>query len=397
MTLLVKALMPFLANDDSVNELIAPPYDIVNHAQVQTYLNEKPQSIISVTRPDGLFEKSIEPEIIKKGYQAALSALKEKQTSLYHKHDHACFLVYQIEGKDVLQTGVLCLADSQRLMKHELTRKAKVDDRIALSNTLNCQISPVMLCTNAEANLDAHLTSQIAGKSPLYDVTHQDYQHRLFLIDEPNKVTELQDFFSDDKTIYITDGHHRSQTHLTRHQQDPTSVSPHVLSVIFPGEALKILGYHRIVKMPSNADLTQFWAAVETHFDAKELEHGLLPNIDTEFGCCINAKWYQLTFRDTSSKNLAIDILHSNLIETFFNVTNPKEDPNIDFVGGIDAIEQMETLCQENPSWIGFTIAPTTVEEIIKTADAYGIMPPKSTYFEPKLLDGFALQEESNP
>ncbi len=394
MTHLIKPLTPFLANQRDVSELIAPPYDIVTHAQVQQYLSKNPKSIMDITRPDGLFDKSHAIDIIQQGYQAALETLNEKKSSLYQQHSSNCFLIYQIQGEQVLQTGLLCLADSQQLKKHELTRKAKVEDRMALSNTLHCQISPVMLCTKAEAKLGDHLTQLISDKTPYYDVTYEGYQHQLFLIEEANQVQQLQDFFAQDINIYITDGHHRSQTQLSLHEQNPDRVEPHVLSAIFPGETLKILGYHRVVKMPENIDISEFWRETKKHFDVKEIPIGILPNIDCFFGCYVKGQWYQLTYHHKDSSQLAIDILHKNLIEPFFDVTNPKEDPNIDFIGGLNALSDIETYCQEKPNWIGFTIAPTTVDEIIKTADNNSIMPPKSTYFEPKLLDGFVLQNE---
>lgn len=390
----VKPLFPFLAKQADVNELIAPPYDIVNHQQVQAYLSSHPQSIISVTRPDGLFAKSGEMDIIKQSYQAALEQLNEKKSYLYQKYKSECFLIYQILGAGVLQTGLLCLANSQQLKKHELTRKAKVEDRMALSYTLKCQISPVMLCTKAEVRLGDQLNRFITEKSPYYEVSYQNYQHRLFLLNDSEEVAQIQKTFSDDISIYITDGHHRSQTQLSLHEQNPDSIMPHVLSVIFPSETLQILGYHRVVKMPDNTNDNQFWQAIESYFEVQEQSKGILPDIDHIFGCYIQGKWYQLNFKDESSPHLAIDILHKNVIEPFFEVTNPKEDPNIDFIGGLNALTDIEHFCQTNPNWVGFTIAPTTVEEIIKTADANGIMPPKSTYFEPKLLDGFLLQDE---
>lgn len=395
MTSLVKALTPFLADQNKINDLIAPPYDIVNYEQVQSYLAQKPQSIMNVTRPDGLFEKSDAAEIIQMGYQAALKILNEKKSADYLLHQKKCFLIYQIQGDNVLQTGLLCLANSKDLKKHELTRKAKVEDRIALTDTLQCQISPVMLCTKADVQLGEHLTQLITHKSPYFDVEYQHHNHRLFLIDNDYEVKKIETFFTSNINIYITDGHHRSQTQLTRHEKNPQKIGPHVLSVIFPGETLNILGYHRVVQLPQSCNVAQFWHAVEKYFEVKPLAHGLLPSIDSSFGCCVEGKWFQLDFHQQNSSELAIDILHKNLIEPFFNVTNPKEDPNIDFIGGLNAITEIESFCVKNPNWIGFTIAPTTVNEIIKTADKNAIMPPKSTYFEPKLLDGFVLQDEN--
>lgn len=392
---LIKKLSPHLADENQIKDLIAPPYDIVNHAQVQSYLKEHPDSIMNVTRPDGLFNKTIDVKVLQKGYQMALKALKETQKKSYKKHPKSCFLIYQISGKNLKQTGLVSLANTETLQTHELTRKTKVEDRISLSQIINCQISPVMLCTDSNAKLGNFLNSKIASKKPMYCVKYENYNHDLFLVDSPSECLEIEKFFSDDQKIYITDGHHRSQTQLTLHQRQPKKFSKHILSVIFPGEDLKILGYHRLVKRPESSSLENFWLDVGINFNITKLDTAFLPVKENEFGCFIENQWFKFTYKNKIGLQLSIDILHNMLIKPYFKVTNPKEDPNIDFIGGLEATNQMESICLKQPNWVGFTLAPTTIEQIIQTANAKKIMPPKSTYFEPKLLDGFLLQEEA--
>lgn len=388
---LIKALTPLLASKKDVNELIAPPYDIVNHAQVQAHLAKHPNSIMSVTRADGLFNLT---ESIENTYLAALEQLRKKKDRYYQPSSKPLFLIYKIVGKEILQTGLMALVDSNKLITHELTRQSKVEDRMRLSKTLNCQISPVMLCTGMSSNLADLLENIIKEAVPLYQTLYKKDHHSIFLVDSEDEMLEIEQFFACDKLIYITDGHHRSQTQLTLHKEAPNKYSSHVLSVIFPPEELQILGYHRVVKMPDNKKIMDFWLYLKAHFDILPSSIPILPSSENEFGCFIEQQWYQLIFKSCTATLKGINLLHSTLIETFFNVLKPKEDPNIDFIGGKKAAVEIEQYCKNNPAWIGFTIAPTTIEEIIKTGDENKIMPPKSTYFEPKLLDGFLLQEE---
>ncbi len=391
---LIKPLTPFLANKENIDSLIAPPYDIVNHEQVQSYMHIKPNSIMNVTRADGQFDEpqNILPE---KVYQAALESLKEIQANRYQKHSKPCFLIYQIKGASSCQTGLLCLADTKHLKKHELTRPAKVKDRMSLSKTIDCQISPVMLCTDSKEKFSKQIAEQLLTSKILYETEYNNYQHLVFLIEQDEDITRLQQYFNHDKRIYIADGHHRSQTQLELHQIDPMTYSSYALSVIFPGEELNILGYHRIVKRPQNLSVNKLWAALETDFSIEKSSTAILPTNKNTFGCYVNQQWYILNYKDLNNSLLPIEILHNNIIEPLFKITNPREDNNIDFIGGDDATKQIEQRINKQTDWLGFTIAPTTVEQIINTANKNQVMPPKSTYFEPKLLDGFILQSES--
>lgn len=385
----IEPLLAKLALKEKVQSLVAPPYDVVTYQQVKSHLAQEPNSILQVTRPDGLFDTPNIPQ--QQILQKATQALNRLAQQNYQPSYSSCYLLYEISCPQQTQLGLFCMANSNALKKHELTTEAKVQDRIHLNQSLQSQISPVMVCTDPMIQLSTQLLQLKETATPYFKVNYQNQIHSLYLVKAGKTCDEVSEFINS-HPLYIADGHHRSQTQSTLHQQHPDKFTANILSVIFPGEILNILGYHRIISIGNNIQFDELQIQLTEYFSFKKSDEAILPNEKTHFGCYFNQQWYNLIFKESSDNLLAVSLLHKYLIEPIFEITDLRHDKRISYVGGFDACQQIETQLADHQNKIAFTISPITVEDIVQTANNQQTLPPKSTYFEPKLLDGFLIQ-----
>lgn len=379
----IKALTPNLAKKNYIQNLVAPPYDIVSLPHARNYLTQHPNAILKVSRPDAINSNN----------QEAGTYLKNLQNEFYTPPTSACFLLYEISSNFGKQLGLYCLTNALALKKHEQTRRQKLIERMALSEALACQISPIMLCTAPKQKFSKVL-SQVHHNTPLlYEVHYQNETHRLYSIENKADIAYIQSAYTNQLT-YIADGHHRAQTQLELYKKEPQRFSPYVLSVIFPGETLNILGYHRLINNEKPIDAQVLWHELQKNFEVQKSQTSILPKDHYIFGCYFQKQWYHLKLKDQITSLSAVEILHKLIIEPIFEIKDLRQDHRISFIGGPTALEQMTSNISNNSAKIGFTVSPITVDKIVETADKQQVLPPKSTYFEPKLLDGFLLQPE---
>ena len=381
---LIKPLKPYLANPDATELLVAPPYDIVSEQQARQILAKRPSAMLGITLPSSLGHN----------IQQTLEHFNTIKNQHFSEESMPCFILYKISSPWGVQIGLGCLADTEQLVKHEQTRPQKVQGRLTLSSHLDYQISPIMLNTDPSDQLSKILTQLANELSPFSQAHYHQELHQIYLISQPKQIITICNFL-ENCCIYIADGHHRSETQNTLFHRFPKKHSQYVLGVIFPGESLNILGYHRIIYPEVSLNELNFWVRVSEHFSVIKSDIPIIPDQSTTIGCYVANQWYRLEYNNSSSNLLAVDCLHDKIIEPIFKITDPRSDKRISFVGGENAITDIEqSVLNAKQEALAFTLSPTLIEDIINTTKQSKVMPPKSTYFEPKLLDGFLLQDE---
>jgi uncharacterized protein (DUF1015 family) len=379
-----------------------PPYDVLSVEDVKKMTAGNPYSFLHVTRPDALFESVNDNEelykIAKKTFDQML-----KNGTLFREDTERLYIYRQIKG-DHVQSGIVgCFEvdeyQSGKIKKHELTRKEKEDDRTLHILTLNANTGLVFLAYRAEENLRA-VISNICTNQPEYDFIAEDgVRNQVFVV--PDEVArKIIEMFKDIDSLYITDGHHRaaaaSRVREIKKGQNPNHTGKeeynYFLAVAFAHDELKILPYNRIVK---NTGVSKeiFLEKLQEDFKVERVEKGFEPDKKHVFGVYTENEWYRFVPKfvvneEEPVESLDVQILQKKVMEKIFKIEDPRRDERIDFVGGVKGIEELERLVDSKEAEYAFALYPTSIEDLMKIADNNLIMPPKSTWFEPKLRSG---------
>jgi uncharacterized protein (DUF1015 family) len=324
------------------------------------------------------------------------------------REDKPCYYVYRLTMGGHVQTGIVATAsvaayDQGRIKKHEFTRPVKEDDRVRQIDTLNAQTGPVFLVYAADPVVDRILTEAASGPADIDVTAERDgVRHQIWKIGQADRIDALTAAFEAMPAIYVADGHHRSaagsRVGNARREADPAYKGDesynHFLSVIFPHDQMQILDYNRVVRDLNGLDPDAFLAAVGAAFDLELSADPFKPAQSGEFGMYLAGQWYRLRIHeeripaDDPVARLDVSLLQDNLIEPVLGISDPRRDDRIDFVGGIRGLEGLEKRV-DNGDWaVAFALYPTTMQALMDVADAGEVMPPKSTWFEPKLADG---------
>jgi len=345
-------------------------------------------------------------------YAKSLENLKalETQEALI-RDENPCFYIYQLIMDGHKQIGVMLGAscDEYRdglIKKHEFTRPDKEDDRARHVEYLSAQTGPVMLTYKASADIDRFIASYMAANDPVYDFTAADgIAHAMWAMCGEDDVARLQKLFGEVDALYIADGHHRSAA-ATRVADRKAAQNPaHVgnepynffLGVAFPDDQLQIMGYYRAVKDLNGHSKDQFLSLTGKYFEIGGDLSGP-PDRRRCFGMFLDGRWYRLTAREGSFPegdpvlSLDVSILQENLLKPILGIEDPRTDTRIDFIGGIRGTKELERRCGIDMK-VAFSLYPTSVGELIAIADTGNVMPPKSTWFEPKLRSGMVVRE----
>jgi uncharacterized protein (DUF1015 family) len=377
----ISPLRASLADKEIINDIIAPPYDVLNQQEVLEIAGSKINNILRVTRAECFTsEKNTSLR-----YQLANEELVRLKKNVFKQPPEACYFLYEIAFQGHTQRGLYCYVDCCALKRHEHTRSEKVADRFQLSQQLMTQISPVLLSIKPNSEFKS-LFNTLSRKESEYSVSHAKSQHRLIKISEKEDIKNINKIIRSVDNIYIADGHHRAKTQHLLHTERPSQFSNQLLAVVFLADDLNILGYHRVIETPDNFDSIEFQKALSTRFILEPSDTAVLPTEKSHFGLYLDNQWFNII--SENKIDMSVDILHKEIIEPYFGITDPREDDRIDFVGGRDAAEQVQRRVNQMGG-LGLTLAPIGMNEIINVSDQNKILPPKSTWFEPKLLDGF--------
>lgn len=389
-----------------VADVVAPPYDVMNEAEARAMVVGRPLSFLHISRPEVDLPEGTDvysPQVYAKGRENLDRMVAD---GILMREPSPSYYVYRLTMGQHVQTGVVAVAsaeayDAGRIKKHEFTRPVKEDDRVRNIDTLNAQTGPVFLVYPAQAELDAML-AETAQSEPLMDVTADTgVRHQVWVLSDPAKVQRVTELFESMDSLYVADGHHRSaagsRVAASRKAANPAHTGNesynYFLSVIFPHNQMQILDYNRVVRDLNGLDKDQFMAAIGKSFSVQPESSAVKPANSGEFGMFLDGQWYRLTIKpelipsDDPVARLDVSLLQDNLIGPVLGIADPRRDDRIDFVGGIRGLAGLEK--RVNSGWaVAFSMYATTMEALMAVADAGEVMPPKSTWFEPKLADG---------
>ncbi len=409
----VKPFRGLRANPDLVAKIAAPPYDVLDSDEAREMANGNEFTFLHIGKP----EIDLPPELDvhdEKVYQKALENFQTFIKKGWLKQDEKdCYYIYRQQMGDHVQIGIVAASsvddyENNIIKKHELTRKDKEDDRTLHVYTTKSQSGPVFLTYKAEPKIDALVTDHMNNNKPVYDFKTTDrieVKHTFWIIDEPGTIEKLRSYFSVIPVLYVADGHHRSAAAMRTRALMKAENKAHTgneeynffLSVIFPHNQMFIMDYNRIVKDLNGLSIESFMKTIGEKFDLKEISESGKPyhpeNVH-DFGLYINKKWFKITAKKGSFdekdpiKSLDVSILQENLLAPVLGIGDPRTDKRINFVGGIRGLGELEKNVDSGNYAVAFAMHATTIEQLMAVADAGQIMPPKSTWFEPKLRDG---------
>lgn len=406
-----KALRPI---KEKVEMFACPPYDVLEDEEVRNIVSQKPESFLRVTRAEVDFEKEVDSHS-EEVYKKASENLKHyEENGLIFEEDKPCYYVYRETWREKTQTGLFAVASSEeydegRIKKHEFTREEKEDDRTKHINILGAQTGPVFLTFKSKKEIKDLLNEFIERYELLYSFTDENQvKHELWKVDQNDDLNKLENLFNEVDNLYIADGHHRAAA-AARIRRLKMAENPNhngneeynfFLAAIFPHDELRVLDYNRIVKDLNGNDEIDFISKIEENFILCEIPNeAYSPDKVHEFGMYLNNKWYKLKAReeiiDSSDpvKELDVYILQEYLLDKVLGIKNPRKDSRIHFIGGIRGVKVLEDWI-DNKDWkVAFSLFPTPLEQLIKVADDDKVMPPKSTWFEPKLRSGLVIHK----
>ena len=405
-----KALRP----SEEIAELVASvPYDVVSTEEAKELAQDNPLSFLRVTRSEielpadtGIYSREV--------YNKADANLKELQKKGNLKLDNEeHYYLYRLEMKGHTQVGIAAVFsvddyDNNVILKHEKTRKVKEDDRTNHIVATNAQTGTVFLTYKGVPAVNNIVNKTVSESDPVYDFTAADgIKHSIWILPgEDNKI--LQDEFAKVKNLYIADGHHRAAS-ASRARKIKKDANPdhngnedynYFLAVIFPAEQVKILPYNRIIHNLNGLTAEEFLKGISEKFIVAKSEQKE-PGQKRSFGMFLDGEWYLLKTKDSINASLSlsgsisgtldVSILQDFLFNPVLGIDDQRTNQNIDFIGGIRGTKELEKLVNRGDASAAFTFYPVSVEELMKISDAGEIMPPKSTWFEPKLRDGLLI------
>jgi uncharacterized protein (DUF1015 family) len=289
--------------------------------------------------------------------------------------------------------------DSNRIRKHEFTRPDKEDDRVRQIEALNAQTGPVFLTYRHHPEIDRIVAEASQGEPDVNVAADDGVQHALWVVRDAGTVDKITGIFDAMDCLYIADGHHRSaaasRVAAARHEAGAAeSAADYFLAVAFPDDQMQILDYNRVVKDLAGKSREQFLQAVEQAFTVTPEDQPVRPRHSGEFGMYLPGQWYRLVIHqdlvpaDDPVRSLDVSLLADQLISPVLGITDPRRDKRIDFVGGIRGLEELQRRVDSGEMAVAFSLFPTSLDQLMAVADAGEVMPPKSTWFEPKLADG---------
>lgn len=406
-----KALRPV---SEYASRVAALPYDVMNSEEAREMVKGNPYSFLHIDKAEIDLEKGIDiysAEVYKKAKENLETLEKD---GVMKQDEKACFYIYRqiMNGRE--QTGLVGCASiddyiNNDIKKHELTRADKEADRIRHVDTCDANTGPIFLCYKECDEVDKIVNDFKNNNKPVYDFQTEDgISNTVWVIEDEAINNELSLLLAGAGAFYIADGHHRCASAVNvgkkRREENPQFTGKEefnfFLAVLFPAKTLSIMDYNRVVKDLNGNTENEFIEKIKSKFDVAESEslEPYSPKEKHTFGMYLNNKWYILKAKpDTFNENdpverLDVSILQNNLLSPILSIGDPRTDKRIDFIGGIRGLKELERRVIEDMT-VAFSMYPTTLDDLMDIADANKIMPPKSTWFEPKLLSGLFIHK----
>ena len=385
------------------------PYDVINSDEARALAQGNPYTFLHVGKPEIDLDPSV-PLYDDRVYAMGRDNLRRLITEGILLHDDKPYLyIYQQKMGDHVQAGLVCLCsvkeyEGDLIKKHEFTRKDKEDDRTRHVADQNANAEPVFLTYQARKDID-QIVDWVRAEKPLYDIVTEDgIGHTVWRVDNDEWRSHLETLFAQVPALYVADGHHRTaaavRTGQALRQKSATHTGEepfeYFMAVVFPHDQLQIMDYNRVVKDLNGLSRNGFVDKVVERFKVK-IADSPKPKAPRHFGMFLEGHWYELEARegtypaDDPVKGLDVSILQDNLLSPILGIADPRTDKRIDFVGGIRGTKELEKRVGEG--WaVAFSLFPTSLDQLMAVADSGQVMPPKSTWFEPKLRSGLLVR-----
>lgn len=410
----VKAFKAIRPSPELAHKVAALPYDVMDSNEAREMVKGNPYSFLHVDKAEVDLNPSVDSYDMRVYEKARDNLSGMIRDGVFVQEEKNCLYIYKQVMNDRVQTGLVGCTSiddyiNNIIKKHENTRADKEQDRINHVDYCNANTGPIFLTYRASKEINETVDSWMANHKPIYDFISDDgIGHTVWIIDEAAAIGRLEEKFDAVDYLYIADGHHRSasavKVGLRRRESFPDYKGDEefnfFLSVLFPDEQLYIMDYNRVVKDLNGHSPEEYLNKVGEKFDieAYKGEGQFKPTLRHTFGMYMDGKWYKLTAKAGTYNEkdpvdrLDVSILQNNLLNPVLGIQDPRTDKRIDFIGGIRGLGELEKRLNSGMK-VAFSMCPTTIEDLMSIADAGKVMPPKSTWFEPKLRSGLFIHE----
>ncbi len=410
----IKPFQAFRPQPELITKVASPPYDVLNSEEARQLVKDNPNSFLHVNKAEIDLDSSVDhydPKVYEKASENLNKLIKER---VYLQDEQEKIYIYRQIMKGRAQTGLVACVSIEdylngKIKKHENTREDKEKDRINHIDFTDANTGPVFLTYRAKDEIRQIIDRWTKEEKPVYDFSSEDgITHTCWVIDDKSTIQQLVKSFAEIDYLYIADGHHRAaagtKVGLKRREQfeDYTGKEEfnYFLSVLFPHDELYIMDYNRVVADLAGNSEEEFIQKISEKFTIEKYsgEEFYQPEARHTFGMYLDNCWYKLTanpgtfHEDDAVDSLDVSILQNNLLTPILKIEDPRTDQRIEFVGGIRGLEELEKRVKAGMK-VAFSMYPTSIEELMKVADVEKLMPPKSTWFEPKLRSGIFIHK----
>ena len=406
---LIKPFRGYRPPENLADKITSPPYDVMTSDEAREMVQNNNDSFLRIIKPEIDYNSGEELLGDDLHNHAKNNLLDYIEKGNLVQDANFCFYLYQITMGNHTQTGIMAAVSIEEynqglIKKHEFTRPEKEDDRTRHIDITNANTGPVFLTYRNDGKLK-NVTLEILNSHPNISFTADDATfHALWKVENKIQIERLIDYFQAIPTLYIADGHHRAasagRVQKIREEANPNHSGyesyNYFLSVIFPHDEMQILDYNRVVKDLNGLTEDQFHESLNENFDVVPIPHPPSPISENNYSMHINGKWYQLEAKahvksDDPVEGLEASILQNSLLTPILDIDDPRTNKRIDFVGGIRGMNELERRCQTDCA-VAFALPPVSIEQLLSVADSGQVMPPKSTWFEPKLRSGMVVR-----
>ena len=393
-----RALRP---HNEFAEQLASRPYDVLNSEEARKEAEGNLLSFLHVTKAeiDLPADVDIHSDAVYEKAKTNLRRLIEKK--VLFQDDQPCYYIYELAWKGRTQTGLVCVSSVEDyfndvIKKHEFTRPEKEKDRIDHMRTIRAQTGNVfMACKDSKELNDIFAHWKKHNNAEYFFTADDEVTHAIWVVNAVATIDAITNLFKEKIAFtYIADGHHRAASAAKVSKDlEESEDAKYFLTTIFPANQLAILDYNRIAKDLNGLSDEQFMQKLSEQFEVKKAEGQVQPKELHQFGMYLNGQWYELKAKEGSYRNdpigiLDVTILQENLLDKILGIQDPRTDKRIDFVGGIRGLGELEKRVTEGEAKVAFSLHPVSIQQLFDIADSGQVMPPKSTWFEPKLRDG---------
>lgn len=396
-----KALRP---QPQLAKQVASRPYDVLNSAEAKVEAQGNPSSFLHITKSEIDLPDTMDIHAQEVYAQAKSNLDAFMKRDILFRESKECYYIYQLIMNGRKQTGLVCVSsiddyENDIIRKHEFTRPEKELDRINHISISGAQTGNVFLAYRNNASMDALIEKWKEAKSPVYDfIAEDEIQHSIWIVNDSATCDQITEIFNKEiPYTYIADGHHRAASAAKVRKalgKDAGLEADYFLTTLFPSNQLQIMDYNRVVKDLNGMTPAEFIKALEQQFDVQLKGTNVVkPQELHEFGMYIDNNWYQLTAKPGTYSNdpigvLDVTVLQNHVLDQLLNIKDPRTDERVEFVGGIRGLGELEKKVNSGAFAAAFSLYPVTIDQLFDISDSGNVMPPKSTWFEPKLRDG---------